>query len=423
MTAPPSADCGRPVRPRAGKTETELAPLSAYRGGDATMKASVSNQQQQLVSAAPAATIATAVRAERPRSGEPTMRLGRLLPEAARAAESMYAFLYFTRGGCGQVYYAAPSALVHADAQLCRARDSQESVLALAKVCGGSGEGGTTGVRDWYPESVPVTDDGDGFDDAGLHLERIVGTDHDEYEDATCDERAEAAERLAREAGGVVYTQVDCGTGVSYEKGLHRVNRTGVYAVARNVHIRKADGTMDGALAGIIGHADAMAHRARPDGAAEFVAKAAKSVAEAEYEAREGGCIDAVPDMLNGARSDLVQAATAYRALADHAEAAAATAHRAWIGATAALAGSCPVRAALQAAVGDEEYVDEWYDLSDDERDQLFELGENEGMYTDGYRARLAQFRESVRAHDEGCRHRNCRGGDDAGAAGTKEWF
>lgn len=105
------------------------------------MKASVSNQQQQqLVSAAPAATIATAVRAERPRAGEPTVRLGRLLPEAARAAESMYAFLYFTRGGgSGQVYYAAPSALVHADAQLCRARDSQESVLALAKVCGGSG--------------------------------------------------------------------------------------------------------------------------------------------------------------------------------------------------------------------------------------------------------------------------------------------
>ena len=104
------------------------------------MKASVSNQQQQqLVSAAPAATIATAVRAERPRAGEPTVRLGRLLPEATRVAESMYAFLYFTRGGRGQVYYAAPTALVHADAQLCRARDSQESVLALAKVCGGSG--------------------------------------------------------------------------------------------------------------------------------------------------------------------------------------------------------------------------------------------------------------------------------------------
>ena len=411
MTAPPSEGGRRPERPRAG-AETELAPLSAYRGGDATMKASVSNQQQQqLVSAAPAATIATAVRAERPRAGEPTVRLGRLLPEAARAAESMYAFLYFTRGGrSGQVYYAAPTALVHADAQLCRARDSQESVLALAKVCGGSGED-AAGVRDWYPESVPVTDDGDGFDDAGLHLERIVGTDHDEYEDATCDERAMAAERLAREAGGVVYTQVDCGTGVSYEKGLHRVNRTGVYAVARNVHIRKADGTADGALACIIGHADAMAHRARPDGAAELVGKAAKSIAEAEYEAREGGCIDAVPDMLNGARSDLVQAAAAYRALAEHAEAAAATAHRAWIGATAAIAGNCPVRASLQAAVGDEEYVDEWYDLSEGERDQLFELGENEQMYTDAYRARREEFKEGVRAHDDGCRHRNCRDG------------
>ena len=102
------------------------------------MKASVSNQQkQQLVAAAPAATIATAVQAERPRAGEPAIRLGSLLAEEARATESLYAFLYFTRGGGGQVYYAAPSALVHADAQLCRARDSQESVLALAKVCGG----------------------------------------------------------------------------------------------------------------------------------------------------------------------------------------------------------------------------------------------------------------------------------------------
>ena len=110
------------------------------------MKASVSNQQQQqqqVVAAAPAATIATAVQAERPRSGEPAIRLGSLLAEKARATESLYAFLYFTRGGCGgQVYYAAPSALVHADAQLCRARDSQESVLALAKVCGGSGSSG-----------------------------------------------------------------------------------------------------------------------------------------------------------------------------------------------------------------------------------------------------------------------------------------
>ena len=112
------------------------------------MKASVSNQQQQLVAAAPAATIATAVQGERPRAGEPAIRLGSLLAEKARATESLYAFLYFTRGGgSGQVYYAAPSALVHADAQLCRARDSQESVLALAKVCGGSGAAAAAAPR------------------------------------------------------------------------------------------------------------------------------------------------------------------------------------------------------------------------------------------------------------------------------------
>ena len=100
------------------------------------MTASVQTQQ---FAAAPAATIATAVQAERPRAGEPTVRLGSLLAEDARAAENMYALLYFTRGGSGTVYYAPPGALVHADAQMCRTRDAQASVLALAKVCGGSG--------------------------------------------------------------------------------------------------------------------------------------------------------------------------------------------------------------------------------------------------------------------------------------------
>ena len=400
----------RPSRPRAA--QTELAPLSAYKRGDVTMKASVSNQQ---FAAAPAATIATAVQAERPRAGEPTIRLGRLLSESARAVESMYAFLYFTRGGGGTVYYAPPSALVHADAQLCRSRSAQASVLALAKVCGGSGEDAApsgAGVRDWYPESVPVTGDGDGFEDAGLYLDRIIGTDNDEFENATCDVRAAEAERRAGEIGGVVYTQVDLDSGdggVSYEKGLHRVNRTGVYAVAKNVHLRKADGSMNDALAGVIGHADHMVHRARPEHAALHAAKAAKLVAEAEYEAREGGCIDAVPDMLNDARNSLVQAGAAYRLLAEHAEAAAEVTHGAWLGATAAIAGNCPIRTALEAAISSEEYVDDWYDLSEDERDQLYELGEHAQMFTDDYRKRLAEYEEKVRAHDEGCRHGNCR--------------
>ena len=100
------------------------------------MTASVQTQQ---FAAAPAATIATAVQAERPRAGEPTVRLGSLLGKEARAAEAMYAFLYFTRGGGGTVYYAPPGAQVHADAQLCRSRNEQAGVLALAKVCGGSG--------------------------------------------------------------------------------------------------------------------------------------------------------------------------------------------------------------------------------------------------------------------------------------------
>ena len=115
------------------------------------MKASISNQQQQQqrqFAAAPAATIATAVQAERPKTGERTIRLGSLLPEAARADESMYAFLYFTRGDDGRqgtVYYAPPGTQVHADARLCLAKKAdgqeqqqqQQGVLALAKVCGG----------------------------------------------------------------------------------------------------------------------------------------------------------------------------------------------------------------------------------------------------------------------------------------------
>ena len=101
------------------------------------MKASSTIQQ---FAAAPAATIATAVQAERPRAGEPSVRLGSLLAERAREAESMYAFLYFTRGGSGTVYYAPPGAVVHADARLCRSSGAQAGVLALAKVCGGSGQ-------------------------------------------------------------------------------------------------------------------------------------------------------------------------------------------------------------------------------------------------------------------------------------------
>ena len=376
------------------------------------MTASVSIHQK--FAAAPAATIATATLAERPRAGDKTIRLGRLLPETARAAESMYAFLYFTRDGDGgrTVYYAPPDALVHADARLCRTRDSQEAVLALAKVCGGSGEGAKTGSGDGYPESVPMDGDDDGFDSAGLYLDRIVGTDHDEYEDATCDERAAAAERLAKDVGGAVYTQVDAdggGGGISYEKGLHLVNRTGVYAVVRSMCGTSTDGSADDALAGVVGMAGLMAHRSRPDGAAELVDRAAKSVAEAEYEAREGGCIDALPDMLSGARTDLVQAAAEYRRLAESAEAAAATAHRAWIGTAAALKGRCPVRAALVASVGDEEYIDEWYDLSADERDELCETGGDTDMYTDGYRKRLAEYGKKAMAHDAECGHGDCR--------------
>ena len=390
------------------------------------MKASSTIQQ---FAAAPAATIATAVQAERPRSGEPTIRLGRLLSEQAREAESMYAFLYFTRGGSGTVYYAPPGALVHADAQLCRARNAQDSVLALAKVCGGSGqEAAPPAPSDEYPETIPMVDGDDGFDAAGLYLDRIVGTD--ELEDATHDERAAAAKAYAEAIGGMVYTQVDTseGDGIAYERGLHLVNRTGVYAVAKSVRhrgdlslvVRQGVGVdvvpsdqlrSDDAwnLEYIIGEADLMVDRTKPDDAAKLVAKATRLLAESMHDARAGGAIgNDVQEMINDARNCMAQASAVYRSLAEHADAAVAAAYKAWRGAAAAQAGKCPVRAYIEAPADGAEYVDEWYDLSSEQRDELCELGEESGMYTDEYRARLEKFQADKREHDATCRHRAC---------------
>ena len=417
---------GRP-RPQ---MNAELAPDGARTGGGATMTASVATQQ---FAAAPAATIATAVQAERPRAGEKTIRLGGLLPEGGRAAEGLYAFLYFTRETerHATTYYAPPGAQVHADAVLCRAPHGQRqgAVLALARVCGGSGAESAAfpapapADGEWYPETVPVTDDGDEFEASGLVLERIVGTDNDEYEDAAIEERAAAAERIAGEIGGVVYTQVDLDgdrPGIAYERGLHTVNRTGVYAVARAVRIRGGAAADGEALAGIIAEADVMVSRVRPDEAWRLVAKAAKLLAESEHDAREGTPCDEVPDMLNAARNDLAQAAAAYRQLADNAEAAAASVHRAWTGAAASLAGRCPVQAALRADVGNEEYVDEWHEMSSDMHDVLYQTGENSELFTDEYRRRREAIERRQRDHDAACTHRECvaagrAGGTDGG--------
>lgn len=398
------------ARDRAGPrpaVETELAPLSAYRGGDATMKASVSNQQQ--FAAAPAATIATAVRAERPRAGEPAIRLGRLLPEAAREAESMYAFLYFTRDGEGNgtVYYAPPGALVHADARLCRARNARDSVLALAKVCGGSGEAAAPPAPGGaYPETILLGDDGHGFERAGLCLDSVIGTGINEAD--TVEERAAAAERRAKAIGGEVYTQVDADNGgIAYERGLHLVNRTGLYAVAKSVRIGGGGG---GALAWIMSETGLAVDRARPDRAGRLVEKAAGLVAESEHDARVGGAIGKeVIDMLLSARYSLVQAAEAYHGLAQRAEAAAEVVVMAYRGAEAAVSGGCPARAYVKGRDGsDAEYVDEWFDLSSEERDEMCEAGEDAGMYTDEYKSRLEMHRAQEQEHDATCRHRSC---------------
>ena len=387
------------------------------------MKASISNQQQQFA-AAPAATIATAVQAERPKTGERMIRLGSLLPEAARADESMYAFLYFTReddGRQGTVYYAPPDAQVHADARLCLARKTdgqqQQGVLALAKVCGGSGEDGDR--ESMYPETILLGEDGDEFESDGLCIDRIIGTDNDEYEDATCDERAAAAERHAKDVGGRVYTQVDVdgGTGIAYELGLHLVNRTGVYAVVRRAPAKKTDNGDGGELAGVISVADIMVHRARADEAVKLVDKAAKLIAEAEYDAKRR-ISDEIPGMLNDARNDLTQAAAAYMSLVERAEAAAAAVHRAWHGAVAANEGRCALRASLQANVADAEYVNDWYDFSGSERDDLCFSGENVKYYTDEYRERLEKNSERLREHDAACRHPACVGASSSAPGG-----
>ena len=372
------------------------------------MTASVSIHE---FAAAPAATIATATLAERPRAGDRTIRLGRLLPETARAVESMYAFLYFTRDGEGgrTVYYAPPDALVHADARLCRTRDSQEAVLALAKVCGGSGGAAAPPAPGGaYPETILLGDEGDEFERAGLCLDSVVGTDINEAD--SVEERAAAAERRAGEIGGVVYTQVDADNGgIAYERGLHLVNRTGLYAVAKSVRIGGGDDGGGGALAWIMSETGLAVDRARPDKAGRLVAKAAGLVAEAEHDARVGGPVgDDILDMLNNARSSLVQAAAAYQSLAQRAEAAAESAYMAYRGAAAARDGGCPVRAYMKDRDADAEYVDEWFDLSSEERDEMCESGENEGMYTDEYKSRLEMRRAQEQEHDAACRHRSC---------------
>ena len=104
------------------------------------MKASVT----QIV-AAPAALIASAAPAARPLAGESAVRLGSLLPRSVRARAGDYAFLFFERSGSGgsggQAYYAEPGAMVHADARLLTG-SCQSDVLALPRVCGGSGRPG-----------------------------------------------------------------------------------------------------------------------------------------------------------------------------------------------------------------------------------------------------------------------------------------
>ena len=387
-------------------------PLSVYKGGDVTMKASISTQQQ--FAAAPAATIATAIQAERPRAGEPAIRLGDLLPKAARSDESMYAFLYFTRGEGGAhggaVYYAAPGAHVHADARLCTAGQGVGGILALAKVCGGSGEG-RGGNNGQYPETILVGEDSDGFDDSGIRLDRIIGSDSDEDEDTSCDERAAAAERRAKEVGGVVYTQVDVdgGSGIAYELGVHRVNRTGIYAVVTLAHGANADGGASGALAGVISEADVMASRAAPNEAAMLVSNATKSLAEAEYEAKQPGRCDEILGMLDDARNNLTHAAAAYRLLAEHAEAAAGTVHRAWSAAHAKSNGECPLNAALCTDGDDVEYVDEWYDDYDaDQRDDMCSTDDNVEYYTDECKRRMEKIAARRKEHDLTCRHASC---------------
>ena len=93
-----------------------------------------------------------------------------------------------------------------------------------------------------------------------------------------------------------------------------------------------------GVLADKVAEAGVRVGRAAPSRAARLVDSAARALAESEYDANEGGGIDEVPSMLNGARNDLVQAAAEYRHLADNAEAAAASVHRAWASSNSALA-------------------------------------------------------------------------------------
>ena len=371
--------------------------------------------------AAPAAMIASAVPAQRPRPGERALRLGSLLPEGISASHAKrYAFVFFRREseGEGATYYAAPDASVHADAKLCIAgKGAAAAVAALPRVCGGGGPDNNDGG---YPDEIVVGDARDGFDDAGLELLRVFGAG-DEYEDKTADECEKAARAFAEAAKGAVYTQIDGGNAgeALYGRGPLFVNRTGIYAVARRASAEAGD--PDVALRTIACEVAAVAGAIEAGGAVRDLKDGVRLAGEAAHDAGTGISPPDLSPVLGRSVDALLNASTKLRIVADHAATVADIASSLSSGLRALSDGRCPVDRTLSRMKLVREYTDGWYDLSEAERESLRDAGDDPVYYTAWFAGWLEWYNWQVAAHGKECTHNDCAARRTEAAAGASQ--
>ena len=308
----------------------------------------------------------------------------------------------------------------------------QSDALALPRVCGGSGvdgdecpeqtideivsfliRGGCSGVDgDGYPETVLVGEDRD-LEDAGLDVVRIIGSGGGEDEESMdVNERAAAAKACADAIHGMAYTQVDGpGDGISYERGLRLVNRTGIYAVVKKAGADAACGGGGGrraALSEIICDAALDIAMSAASAPADHVSRAAGHAKEAAYDAMEGAGAASAAESMRMARELMDKAAVRHKTAAARCEAASASAFAALSGLLASDAGKCPMAAALRSKKWHAEYTDEFYELSEADRQDVLDSDDAAKYHTLEYEAWLERYNGQLARHDALCLHKAC---------------
>ncbi len=94
---------------------------------------------------------------------------------------------------------------------------------------------GSPGNNDGSNESYRETLNMDQFDDMPWIESKQFGVD-DKWEDESIADTAKAVQKYADKINGIVYTQIDNEDEpghISYERGMHLVNRTGVFEVVK----------------------------------------------------------------------------------------------------------------------------------------------------------------------------------------------